>query len=256
MKNTARDLKLPWICNFFVALEQPCEPNEFRCANGRCAPKIWRCDKDDDCGDGSDEINCREFLEDAIWTQLISVKSIGFSCCVPFHFAATAAPGSICQADEYRCVSGDQCIPLSYQCDDQIDCQDRSDEIGCGEYPVCVSTSTIPHSYLVSDVLSLAPPTVIVPPPPEREIQQGGTLEVECEAIGVPTPLIVWRLNWGHIGQPPRVSTTSEHGRGKLTIRQASKEDEGAYTCEAINSKGSIFAQPDLILIVTGEREE
>lgn len=37
----------------------PCEPNEFQCANGRCAPKIWLCDKEDDCGDGSDELNCR-----------------------------------------------------------------------------------------------------------------------------------------------------------------------------------------------------
>ena len=30
------------------------------------------------------------------------------------------------------CVGGDQCIPASYQCDGEIDCQDRSDEIGCG----------------------------------------------------------------------------------------------------------------------------
>ena len=46
---------------------------------------------------------------------------------------ATAAPGSPCEADEYLCVSRDQCIPASYHCDGQIDCQDRSDEIGCGK---------------------------------------------------------------------------------------------------------------------------
>lgn len=38
----------------------PCEPNEFRCNNGRCAVKIWRCDGDDDCLDNSDESNCRK----------------------------------------------------------------------------------------------------------------------------------------------------------------------------------------------------
>ena len=45
----------------------PCEPNEFQCANGRCAPTIWRCDKDDDCGDGSDEDNCREYSADDVY---------------------------------------------------------------------------------------------------------------------------------------------------------------------------------------------
>lgn len=35
-----------------------CEPNQFRCDNMRCVQKTWRCDSDDDCGDGSDERNC------------------------------------------------------------------------------------------------------------------------------------------------------------------------------------------------------
>lgn len=38
----------------------PCEPNEFKCANGHCALKLWRCDGENDCGDGSDESGCRE----------------------------------------------------------------------------------------------------------------------------------------------------------------------------------------------------
>ena len=44
---------------------------------------------------------------------------------------ATAEPGSKCYAFEYMCLAGDQCIPASYQCDGEVDCQDRSDEIGC-----------------------------------------------------------------------------------------------------------------------------
>jgi len=39
----------------------PCEPNEFQCGTGKCVQKIWRCDGDDDCGDESDEQNCREY---------------------------------------------------------------------------------------------------------------------------------------------------------------------------------------------------
>jgi hypothetical protein len=32
-----------------------CEVNEFKCLNYRCIEKEFFCDKDDDCGDGSDE---------------------------------------------------------------------------------------------------------------------------------------------------------------------------------------------------------
>ena len=44
-----------------------CEPNEFKCGNGKCVMKIWRCDGDDDCGDSSDEVNCRksQYVTDA-----------------------------------------------------------------------------------------------------------------------------------------------------------------------------------------------
>ena len=91
-------------------------------------------------------------------------------------------------------------------------------------------------------------------------VEQGDTITIECEAIGVPAPLIVWRLNWGKIGDPPRTTTTIETtadltgpsgivtSHSVLTITNSRKSDEGAYTCEALNTKGSIFAVPDTIV--------
>ena len=40
-----------------------CNPiSEFRCANDRmCVSVDFLCDLEDDCGDGSDEQNCRKF---------------------------------------------------------------------------------------------------------------------------------------------------------------------------------------------------
>ena len=41
--------------------------------------------------------------------------------------------GSRCKYNEWLCASGEQCIPKSFHCDGQNDCQDTSDEIGCSK---------------------------------------------------------------------------------------------------------------------------
>lgn len=42
--------------------EVTCAPNQFQCAiTKRCIPRVWVCDRDNDCVDGSDEpANCSE----------------------------------------------------------------------------------------------------------------------------------------------------------------------------------------------------
>ena len=61
---------------FLFAGSNGCEPNEFQCDNKRCVLKTWRCDSDDDCGDGSDE-----------------------------RFCAPNPPGSPCKFFEWQCRS-------------------------------------------------------------------------------------------------------------------------------------------------------
>ena len=43
-----------------VLANSTCSEGQFRCSSGRCIPAHWQCDADNDCGDMSDEINCRK----------------------------------------------------------------------------------------------------------------------------------------------------------------------------------------------------
>lgn len=40
---------------FFLSTAEQCQTGQFSCASGRCIPELWLCDRDDDCGDMSDE---------------------------------------------------------------------------------------------------------------------------------------------------------------------------------------------------------
>ncbi|XP_070560391.1 basement membrane-specific heparan sulfate proteoglycan core protein-like isoform X2 [Ptychodera flava] len=217
---------------------KPCKQDEFTCDNLECIKGDYECDGDRDCTDGSDEMACatpppcepNEFVcsnnncIQRIWRcdgdEDCSDGSDEVQC-------AAKLPGQLCETWEFQCLALDECVPASYQCDDEIDCTDRSDEIGCSA------------------------PVVVTPPESFVQVTVGQTVILKCEAEGIPTPIISWRLNWGHVGPAPRVTSTSIAGVGILTITDARPEDSGAYTCEPMNNKGYIFAVPDGIVAVT-----
>ncbi|XP_061136066.1 ST14 transmembrane serine protease matriptase a [Syngnathus typhle] len=73
-----------------------CNSSHIRCDNGLCKPPFWRCDSVDDCGDGTDERNC-----------------------------------GACSTGQFTCVNG-KCVSEKSRCDGRNDCGDGSDELDCG----------------------------------------------------------------------------------------------------------------------------
>lgn len=104
--------------------------------------------------------------------------------------AAAKRPEDVCGPTQFRCVSTNTCISASFHCDEESDCPDRSDEFGC------------------------MPPQVVTPPQESIQASRGQTVTFTCVAIGVPTPIINWRLNWGHIPSHPRCGSEPRQGLG------------------------------------------
>lgn len=63
MSKLVRTLILPCTNDHPFISAFRCGEDQFVCANLTCIPENWRCDGDDDCGDNSDEQNCRKYFD-------------------------------------------------------------------------------------------------------------------------------------------------------------------------------------------------
>ncbi|XP_045414697.1 low-density lipoprotein receptor-related protein 2 [Lemur catta] len=142
-----------------------CSESYFTCANGHCIVEEWKCDGDDDCGDGSDEVErvC----------ALHTCSPTAFTCangrCVQYHYRCDYYNDCGDGSDEEGCLFRDcnattefacsnrRCIPLAFVCDGRDNCHDNntSDEKNCPDrtcqpgYTKCQGTNIcIPRLYL------------------------------------------------------------------------------------------------------------
>jgi len=74
-----------------------CSSYQFQCNSGDCVNANYKCDGDQDCDDGSDEVDCGD-------------------C-----------------GNRFRCATSGRCIRSYQRCNDRQDCEDGSDEFGCDE---------------------------------------------------------------------------------------------------------------------------
>ncbi|XP_070556703.1 low-density lipoprotein receptor-like isoform X2 [Ptychodera flava] len=95
----------------------PCSSGTFNCTNGDCYPYHFKCDRQLDCKDGSDEEGC----------------------------------DSICQTDHFLCDM-EKCFPNRWKCNYFQDCFDNTDEKDCPTMPSSTD-SVIESSASATDVM-------------------------------------------------------------------------------------------------------
>uniref|UniRef100_A0A3P9PSZ2 ST14 transmembrane serine protease matriptase a n=1 Tax=Poecilia reticulata TaxID=8081 RepID=A0A3P9PSZ2_POERE len=106
----------------------PC-PGKFHCRNGLCISQNLTCDGWNDCGDMSDEKNCRD-----------SLLTCGSGLCKPLFWKCDGVDDCGDGTDERDCgacetgyitCTNKKCVSEKKQCDGKDDCGDNSDELNC-----------------------------------------------------------------------------------------------------------------------------
>lgn len=132
-----------------------CDPEtEFACKNGKCIPKLWQCDFDNDCGDDSDEpaFMCRQRNCTTGWQRCPGHAN--YRCIPKWLFCdgrddcrdnSDERPEACPKCDaqtEFKCANN-RCIPKQWMCDFADDCGDGSDEAKAtcsGKYRDCTES--------------------------------------------------------------------------------------------------------------------
>uniref|UniRef100_A0A8C7S7S0 Low density lipoprotein receptor a n=1 Tax=Oncorhynchus mykiss TaxID=8022 RepID=A0A8C7S7S0_ONCMY len=129
------------VLSFAPVVARSCRTTEFSCGGhlNQCVPSTWLCDGKADCENGVDEESCGKW-SCLLHSLLYPSPQLTSQHC-PFSHLLSFFPltPKHCTDNKFRC-SNNQCVSASFVCDEELDCDDGSDEASCPP-TTCSSTS-------------------------------------------------------------------------------------------------------------------
>ena len=116
----------------------------FMCTSGEQVPEAYKCDFEEDCSDGSDEVGCMNGFQCTSGATIpLDYKCDGsLDCCEGDPECRDVSDEADCPV--FMCKDGDT-VPAQFKCNGEENCLDGSDEVGCPVF-MCMSGETVPAS--------------------------------------------------------------------------------------------------------------